>query len=353
MTDLLKDSIAATYDVSVVVPMYKVEQFLPCCVESLLSQSLGTRLQIVLIDDGSPDACGELGDKYAELYDNVLCVHRENGGLGPARNTGIRNALGRYIGFVDSDDWVDKTMYERLYSVANSSKADVVFSGMRTVAHGKELEVYPQPYGDRVFSGKSQIDSFRNTFFGAAPEKVIMEPMQVSVCPAIYRASVINQFDLKFENIRSEDVAFNLDFLAHALRIACVDDIFYNYRKDDQASITSTFRLGVIAEYYKFFDSVAKRLPSESEPSHEDASLRFNRRVIDCCRGMLVSTYTSLNRNIQDEAADCILKSTYLKNSMCNYPWYKIPIPQGLYLLAMKNDWKPLLRLFSMLRSGR
>lgn len=123
------------YDVSVVVPLYNVSEFMPKCVDSLLAQSLGGRLQIVLVDDGSPDGSGRLADEYAALHSNITCVHRRNGGLGPARNSGIDASLGVYIGFVDGDDWVDSTMYEVLYKKAEETGADAVFSGMKTVTH--------------------------------------------------------------------------------------------------------------------------------------------------------------------------------------------------------------------------
>lgn len=353
MTGVLNSVADASYDVSVVVPIYNVERFLSECVESLLSQTLGERLQIVLVDDGSPDASGELADEYAARFDNVLCVHRENGGLGPARNTGILHARGRYIGFVDSDDWVDGSMYERLYASAVSNEADAVYSGMRTVTNGRETAAYPQPYGDRVFSAKDEVIAFRNTFFGAAPERVTMEPMQVSVCPAIYRTKIIRDFGIEFENVRSEDILFNLDYLARVARVACIDGIFYNYRKEEQASITSTFHLETIGEYFELFDRVAARLPNDGEDGYEDASLRFDRRVIDCCRGMLVSIYTVLTGAIRGNTAARVLTSDRLRDAMQGYPWYKIPLTQGIFLLAMKCGCKPVLQLLSKLRSGR
>ena len=353
MADVRHDSAVGAYDVSVVVPMYNVERFLPQCVESLLSQTLGERLQIVLVDDGSPDASGALGDDYAAQHENVICVHRDNGGLGPARNTGTTYAQGRYIGFVDSDDWVDSYMYERLYAIAISSDADVVFSGMRTVAAGVEIQSFPQPYGNSIFDCKEDVAQFRRTFFGAAPAKVVMEPMQVSVCPAIYRSSVIREYGIAFENIRSEDLTFNLDFLAHVSRIACVNGIFYNYRKDDQASITKTFRVETVTEYFELFEKISTRLPEKDELGYQDAAVRFDRRVIDCCRGMLVSVYSSLDEGECDTVVERILASDRLRSAVRGYPWYRVPLAQGVFLLAMKHGCKKALRVLSALRSGR
>ena len=134
-----RDSASRRYDVSVVVPIYRVERYLDDCVRSLLAQTLGERLQIVLVDDGSPDRCGEIADGYAARYGNVTCVHRENGGLGPARNSGIDTACGEYVGFVDSDDWVDSDMYKGLLDRARETGADAVY------AEGKGWQISPFP----------------------------------------------------------------------------------------------------------------------------------------------------------------------------------------------------------------
>lgn len=103
--------------ISVVVPVYGVEEYLPRCVESILDQSY-PRLEVLLVDDGSPDRCGEICDRYAALDSRVRVIHQENRGLSAARNAGIRQAQGEWIGFVDSDDWIDRGMYEALLRAA-------------------------------------------------------------------------------------------------------------------------------------------------------------------------------------------------------------------------------------------
>lgn len=340
------------YDVSVVVPMYNVEKYISKCVDSLLAQTLGDRLQIVLVDDGSPDSCGVIGDNYALHYDNIVCVHKENGGLGPARNTGISHSDGRYIGFVDSDDWVDPSMYQVLLDTALDIEASAVYSGMRTVCNGSEIEAYPQPYGDAVLVNSEQVKALRCVFFGAPPSKVKMEPFQVSVCPAIYDKDVILKNDIAFENIRSEDITFNLDFLEHAERIACVDHVFYNYRKEEQASITSTFSLDAIDEYINLFEEIDSRLPVMGDPFAAEAELRFDRRVIDCFRGALVASFSKLDKEDCDVAFDRILNSIWLKKATRTYPWREIPIQQGLFLLAMKYRCRVMLGIFCLLKTG-
>ncbi len=110
--------------ISVVVPVYKVEKYLNLCVDSILNQSY-TNLEIILVDDGSPDNCPAICDAYAEKDPRIKVIHKENGGLSDARNAGIEVATGKYLGFVDSDDYIAPDMYEKLYSIITENSCDM------------------------------------------------------------------------------------------------------------------------------------------------------------------------------------------------------------------------------------
>lgn len=115
--------------ISVIVPVFKVEKFLSKCIESILNQTY-TDIEVILVDDGSPDKCGEICDLYAQRDKRVKVIHKENGGQASARNAGLEIATGDYISFIDSDDWIDKDMYEELLRVAKSTDADIVGGGV-------------------------------------------------------------------------------------------------------------------------------------------------------------------------------------------------------------------------------
>ena len=155
--------------VSVVVPIYNVEPYLKKCVESLLSQTLED-IEILLVDDGSPDRCGEIADEYAAREPQVKAFHQKNAGLGPARNTGIEHATGEYVGFVDSDDWVDSQMFERLYSAAAKCDADIVVGGHRDVVEGHVRVAKPHPLAGVTLHGSDEIMPVRNRLFGHAED---------------------------------------------------------------------------------------------------------------------------------------------------------------------------------------
>lgn len=118
--------------VSIIVPVYKVEEYLPRCVDSLLKQTY-KNIEIILVDDGSPDGCGKLCDDYAARDSRVKVIHKKNGGLSDARNVAIPKACGEYIVFVDSDDWVSKYYVGHLYEAIKKDDADLAISWFENV----------------------------------------------------------------------------------------------------------------------------------------------------------------------------------------------------------------------------
>ncbi|OKZ56230.1 MAG: hypothetical protein BHV99_06405 [Clostridium sp. 26_21] len=123
--------------ISIVIPVYKVEKYLEKCIESVLKQTY-TNLQIILVDDGSPDNCGKICDEYAKRDSRIDVIHKVNGGLSEARNVGISKAKGRYIGFVDSDDYIKENMYEILLNLIKKYNADASICNLYDVIEGKE-----------------------------------------------------------------------------------------------------------------------------------------------------------------------------------------------------------------------
>jgi len=121
--------------ISVIVPVYKVEAYLDRCVESIVSQTY-QNLEIILVDDGSPDNCGRMCDEWAKKDSRIQVIHKENGGLSDARNAGMAVASGEYIGFVDSDDWIDRLFLETLHDCIQTTGSDIAACGIHTFYEG-------------------------------------------------------------------------------------------------------------------------------------------------------------------------------------------------------------------------
>lgn len=124
--------------ISIIVPIYKVEQYLDKCIQSIINQTY-KNLQIILVDDGSPDKCGKICDEYALKDNRIEVIHKINGGLSDARNVGIGRAKGKYIGFVDSDDYIEKDMYENMYNLLEERNADVCICNFYNVIENNNI----------------------------------------------------------------------------------------------------------------------------------------------------------------------------------------------------------------------
>ena len=122
--------------ISIIIPVYKVEKYLEKCIQSVINQTY-ENLQIILVDDGSPDNCGKICDEYAKKDHRIEVIHKSNGGLSDARNKGLEIAKGEYIGFVDSDDYIEADIYEVLYNLLKQYNADVSICNFYTVSQGK------------------------------------------------------------------------------------------------------------------------------------------------------------------------------------------------------------------------
>ncbi|MBU3198080.1 glycosyltransferase [Clostridium estertheticum] len=135
--------------ISIIVPIYNVEVYIRNCVDSILGQSY-ENLEIILVDDGSPDNCGDICDEYRSKDKRIKVIHKKNGGLSSARNAGIDIASGDYLGFIDSDDWIESDMYESLYNALTSHKADISVCGryiveadkITTISDSEKAEVF-------------------------------------------------------------------------------------------------------------------------------------------------------------------------------------------------------------------
>lgn len=222
--------------VSIVVPIYKVERFLRECVDSILNQTLKD-IEIILIDDGSPDGCPKIVDDYARQDKRVVAVHQQNSGYSTAVNKGIDLAKGEYIGIIESDDWIEPNMYEELYKSAKKYDTDVT-KGMftsynSTLPLGTRDEVYRNPSGiDLTFAPEG---AFKIT------EWPKLMAFHASIWSSIYRASFIKKIKVpETAGASYQDFPFMIDVMCRAERISVVKLPFVHWRNDpDQGNSTS------------------------------------------------------------------------------------------------------------------
>ncbi len=234
--------------VSIVVPVYKVEPYLKRCVESLRSQSL-RNIEIILVDDGSPDGCPALCDSYAQQDERIRVVHKQNGGLSSARNAGLRLATGSYVGFVDADDDVEPDMYEKLYALALREQVDMVMCDyLRILGNGTRREETANLRAGRFSKAEIQREIYPRLI---VDEAALDYGPVLSVWRCLYRRSFLSAHGLEFdEEVRwSEDQIFSAQmcYLADSLYYA-KGQILYHYWQN-AGSITTSYLKGAWGVY--------------------------------------------------------------------------------------------------------
>lgn len=233
--------------VSIVVPVYKVEAYLRRCVDSLVRQTLRD-IEIILVDDGSPDGCPALCDELAAADNRIHVVHKENGGLSSARNAGLCIATGKYVGFVDSDDDVELDMYEKLVQKAEQYAADFVMCDYRRVLpDGTAFLVTKSLSG-----GLYEKQDIRNVIF---PQLIMGENVDygplLSAWLCIYNREFLYRYKISFaEDVKwSEDNLFSSYVGYNAQRFYYIkDEALYHYYENAD-SITTSYRAGAWKVY--------------------------------------------------------------------------------------------------------
>ena len=138
--------------ISIIIPMYKVEKYLEKCIQSVVDQTY-ENLEIILVDDGSPDRCPEICDEWAKKDERIKVIHKENGGISDARNAGLAAATGAYIGFVDSDDYIETNMYEILFEALKKENAAIAMCDCEIVSEDGQVIESKSPIVNEVFTG--------------------------------------------------------------------------------------------------------------------------------------------------------------------------------------------------------
>ena len=203
--------------ISVIVPVYRVEEYLPRCVDSILAQT-HSDLEVILVDDGSPDRCGAICDAYAAEDRRVTVIHKENGGLSSARNAGLEAAKGEYIAFVDSDDWIEPEMYGHMLSLMKKYGAGLVTAGRYDVSEKTgERTVGLCPKREEVLSAEELVGRI-----------FLWEGCDSSACDKLYHRSLLEHFRYP-EGKVCEDVPVTYKIVLAAGRAVLCDRPFYNY----------------------------------------------------------------------------------------------------------------------------
>lgn len=334
--------------ISIIVPIYNVEAYLPRCMESLLHQTMD-EIEIILVDDGSPDGCPKMCDEYAANDSRVKVIHKENGGLGFARNSGLEVACGEYIAFVDSDDYVTLDMCEKLYNAARRNEADVVYGGVwkKSNQTGEQVQI-SDASTEMKWTGEEQITSFVLDFVGTKCTAKRDTIMEISVWKAIFKKEIFDKYSIKFVSERqfiSEDLIFDLDFLPKAECIAVIPDCIYYYCYNPE-SLSKVFRKDRFIKEKELYYEVMRKL--ELLYSREVYQPRLDRMLIARAR-VFVRQMAHSKKQIGKKAIIKGIKEVCadkeLQDILKRYSIWKLPKKYAAVAYLMKKKYAFLLNI--------
>lgn len=216
--------------ISVIVPVYNVEKYIHRCVDSILSQTFRD-FELILVDDGSPDNCGAICDDYAEKDSRVVVIHQQNGGLSSARNAGLDIAVGEYILFCDSDDYVSPDWCESFARKASGEEKNYIFGGIKTVK-------ISETEGLTVVEPMVAKDSFLVSDYLELQTKGVLG----FAWNVLYYASIISRYGLRFsKEVIVEDLPFNLIYLRYMNSLAYTGSAGYYYINDCRETLSRKY----------------------------------------------------------------------------------------------------------------
>lgn len=309
---------------SIIVPVYNVENYLTQCVESILTQNIDD-YEIILVDDGSEDGSSEICDRFVNEYENIHVIHQENRGLAGARNSGIRAAKGKYLMFVDSDDYINTEV--NLNSIIQNLNADII--------QYKWVYYFTQTKQYRRFNDyPSFIDEPYRRVLDLEVQQGILS---ISACDKIVSRNLILGNNIFFdESLLSEDIDWSLKLYLRARTIQIVNEEIYIYRQQRPGSITTTCNSDSIKSL--FF--IIKKWYEYDYPDEEIKNIYFNYLAYQYL--ILLTTY---NKNNCDAALktqiyqlkDILKHSANFKVNMANRVFKLMGIRLGVY--ALKFYW--------------
>lgn len=254
---------------SIIVPIYNVEKYLENCIESILKQNY-KNIEIILVDDGSPDECPKICDSYAKKDKRIKVVHKTNAGLGMARNSGLEISKGEYLFFLDSDDFLSENMFSTLNDILSKEKYDYVYFGYNRVDdNAKFISEHKPDIEKDVYKNDEILNEFLPNLISGVPYKKNLN-LNLSSWTSVISKKVIEKSKWKFVSEReyiSEDVYSYLKLFKDIKSVKIIDECFYNYRCNN-ASLSRRFREDRFSKIKKLHKEILKQSYNDKITEH-------------------------------------------------------------------------------------
>jgi len=334
--------------ITIIVPVYNVEKYLEECIKSLMNQTY-SNIQIILVNDGSTDCSGEICDKFKQIDERIEVIHKKNEGLGFARNTGLEYVRGKYVTFIDSDDYADRDLIERLYISIKENNADTCIGGFKRVNDNGKI-MYKERYKRVIYQNKEIIDELLPRMLGSSPEK--SDAVRMSVWNVLYSTEIIRNNSLKFPSEReyiSEDIIFDIEYYSKSQKCCLIDSCAYNYRINN-TSLTQSYKKDRFEKSKFLYNQLINKI--EEYRLGDKAIIRLQRQYfvnIRCCIKQECMKISKLKINDSFNNIREICNDTQLKNIIKQYPKRKLGIKQRVFLLLIERNKCELLYLSAVL----
>ena len=251
--------------ISVLVPIYNVEQYLPKCLDSLCDQTLKS-IEIICINDGSTDASEAILDEYAKNHSNIVVINKKNSGYGDSMNRGLEAATGEYIGIVESDDFIDQNGFEKLYELAKKTDADIV----------KANYYYHSEDKDEIHEVVKNQKTNKTTTISDDYNILIEEP---GIWSAIYRRDFLNENKIRFRTTPGasyQDTGFFFKTACAAKKIVYTKNAFLHYRTDNaNSSVKSLEKVNYVVEEYADIEKFLEKCEVSDEVKYTIQAAKF------------------------------------------------------------------------------
>lgn len=346
---------------SVIVPMYNVEIYLRQCIESIINQTY-KELEIILVDDGSPDKCGHIADEYAQIDKRIKVVHQQNKGLAAARNVGLSIATGDYIAFVDSDDFISTNMYKEMIEFTDD-KPDVILCNYYRVIGGNVIDD-GRMFDNAILEREEHLRGVLYGELGNYEAISFLRPNTRKICNVfvmpwnkLYRKDFLNKYQLKYdEELQAhEDTWFNFQVYQYTKKIVTLNNKLYYARMNSQ-SITRKFKANRVELNEKLVSRIVNTLGKDYFYKKNDI---LTQSAYLCVLKYLISDikdYFCNQSNYDSFVNKCKQLSILIKQKNYKQAIYNI----DLKLLTIRQKWSikflrihaySIVLLFSLVRN--
>lgn len=324
--------------ITIVLPIYNVEKYLDRCMESVINQTY-KNLEIIMVDDGSPDNCPKICDDWALKDNRVKVIHKKNAGLGMARNTGIENATGKYICFFDSDDFINKNAIELLYNEVLKNSSDLVLFGHSDVDKDNNIvnQIIPLAL-KKIYQNDEITKIVLPDLIAQGEHGRVIKNLWMSAWSCMYSMDLINKTRWRFVSEReiiSEDVYSLLVLFRHVKKVSILSEALYFYC-ENATSLTHVYREDRFEKINKFYDSCLNECKNLNYDIHISNMLVYP-YIANVIAALKMICESNINKNQKIECIKSILRNNTLQSVLKIIDLNNENKPRKLLIVSMKK----------------